>query len=131
MTAAQVLALDALGGTGFGAGAAVGALFVVDDRHVVLHLDGAGRTDALAFFAADTAGGANLARHGALVAVAARNNHLLGVGNQRNQVVGAGLDADAAADTVAGVDLRHAVPDKNRVLRTCFLAAAAQVSMPL
>ena len=33
MTAAQVLALDALGGAGFGAGAAVGALFVVDDRH--------------------------------------------------------------------------------------------------
>ena len=90
---AKVHDLDAARGAAFGAGAAVGAFFVVDDRHVVYHLDRAARADLFALFAADTADGADLARESALVAVAALDDDLFDVGNKRYQTVGTGFGA--------------------------------------
>ena len=76
---------DTAGGAVFGADAKVGAvltLFIVDYRNIVDHTDGAFRTDAFAFFAADTAVGADLAGYGTLILIAAGNNYPFYIRNQ-------------------------------------------------
>ena len=63
--------LDGVAGAGLGAHGAVLALAVVDDSHVVLHVDGVELTGTLAHAAGDTAVGADLGDSGALVLVGA------------------------------------------------------------
>ena len=83
-------------GAGLGAHGAALALGIVDDGHVVDHVDGVELTGALAQAAADAGVGADLGDGGALVLVGAVDEHLLGIGDLHDQLPGAGLAAGAA-----------------------------------
>ena len=69
--------LNGVAGAGLGAHGAALALGIVDDGHVVDHMDGVELTGALAQTAADAGVGADLGNGGALVLVGAVDEHLL------------------------------------------------------
>ena len=80
--------LNGVAGAGLGAHGAALALGVVDDGHVVYHVDSVELTGALAHTAADAGVGADLGDGGTLILVGAVDEHLLGIGDlDRKSVV--------------------------------------------
>ena len=94
--------------------AAADALVIVDLGHEVLDLDGVRRALTLALHAADAADVADLARDGALVLIAAANEHGLLVRHTLDDLLRAGIGAGHAADALVAVDLGDAVDDVHR-----------------
>ena len=80
----------------------------------VLDLDGFCRALALALHAADAADVADLARDGALVLIAAADEHSLLIRHLLDDFLRAGISAGHAADALVAVDLGNAVDDVHR-----------------
>ena len=94
--------------------AAADALVIVDRGHEVLDLDGFCRALALALHAADAADVADFARDGALVLIAAADEHSLLIRHLLDDFLRAGISAGHAADALVAVDLGNAVDDVHR-----------------
>ena len=105
----QIHEVDDAARADIGAVAAADALVIVDRGHEVLDLDGFRRALALALHAADAADVADLARDGALVLIAAADEHSLLIRHLLNDLLRAGLGAGAAADALVVVDLNNAI----------------------
>lgn len=88
---------------------AAGAQGIIDNRKVVLHLDRARGASLFAFLAADTAVCAIFAGKSALVVIRAFYNYSGCIVDQLDDVVGAGANADAAADAFGGNDFGNAL----------------------
>src|SRR5699024_9623583 len=106
---------DLLGALGH-AGAAAGALVVVDPGQVVGDMDGVGGAVALAHPAGDAGGGAGFHGHRAAVAVGAHDHRLIRAGSlDHDDVLGADRRAGAAAGALVLIHHGHAVDDVDGV----------------
>lgn len=125
-SANEVAFVDAVDGANLYARAATGAEGVIDGSKVVLNGDSALRTGLLTLHTADTTVGAVLTCESTLILVGALHNHAGGVVDKVDDTVGTLAYADAAADTLAGVNVSYAVFNGDGVLRTnsCAVAVA-------
>src|SRR5699024_9062673 len=106
---------DLLGALGH-AGAAAGALVVVDPGQVVGDMDGVGGAVALAHPAGDAGGGAGFHGHRAAVAVGAHDHRLVRAGRlDHDDMLGADRRAGAAAGALVLIHHGHAVDDVDGV----------------
>ena len=116
-SANEVTLVDAMHGTNLDARAATGAQVVVDGCEVILYSDSTVGAGLLTLHTADTAVGAVLTGERALILVGAFHNNAGGVVDKVNDAVGALAHADAAADTLLGVNVCDTVLDRDSVLR--------------
>ena len=123
-SANEVTFVDAMHGTNLNARATAGAEVVVDACEVILNGNCALRTGLLALHTTDTAVGAVLTGECALILVRALNDNTGGVVDEVDDAVGALTHADAAADTLLGVNSGNAVLNLDSVLRTYRNAVA-------
>ena len=115
-SANEVTLVDTVYGTSLGACAAAGTEIVIDGREVVLYGDSTLRTGLLTLHTADTAVGAILTGESTLILVGALNDNARGIVDEVDDTVGTLTNADATADTLAGVDACHAILDRDSVL---------------
>ena len=123
-SADEVALVDTMLGTYLYAGATAGAEVIVDGREIILYGDSATGTGLLTLHTADTAVGAILTGENTLILVGALNNNAGGVIDEVDDTVGALAYADAAADTLSGINLCYTVIDGDSVLRTNHSAVA-------
>ena len=123
-SANEVAFVDAVDGANLYARAATGAEGVIDGSKVVLNGDSTLRTGLLTLHTTDTTVGAVLTGESALILVGALHNHAGGVVDKVDDTVGALAYADAAADTLSGINLCYTVIDGDSVLRTNHSAVA-------
>ena len=117
-SANEVTLVDAVYGTSLSACAAAGTEIVIDGREVVLYGDSTLRTGLLALHTADTAVGAILTGESTLILVGALNDNARGIVDEVDDTVGALTNADATADTLAGVNVCYTVFDGYSILGT-------------
>ena len=125
-SANEVAFVDTVDGANLYARAATGAEGVIDGSKVVLNGDSTLRTGLLTLHTTDTTVGAVLTCESTLILVGALHNHAGGVVDKVDDTVGTLAYADAAADTLAGVNVSYAVFNGDSVLRTnsCAVAVA-------
>ena len=123
-SADEVALVDTMNGTSLNAGATACAKVVVDGREIILYGDSAVRTGLLTLHTADTAVGAILTGVNTLILVGALNNNAGGVIDEVDDTVGTLAYADAAADTLSGINLCYAIVDGDSALRTNYRAVA-------
>ena len=123
-SADEVTLVDAVHGTNRYALATAGAEAVIDGSEVVNNLDSAVGTGLLTLHTADTAVGAYLSCHSALIVVGALNYHTGGILDKMDNTVGALSYTDAAADTLSGVNSCYTVLHGDSILRTSHSAVA-------
>ena len=125
-SADEVTLVDTVHGTNRHALAASGTKVVIDGSEVVDNLDSAVRTGLLTLHTADTAVGAYLSCHSALVVVGALNYHTGSILDKVDDTVGTLSYTNATADTLSGVNSCHAVFNGDSVLGTsnCTVAVA-------
>ena len=125
MSAADKAALvNTVYGTSLYTRTASGTERVVDGREIVLNGDSAVGTGLLTLHTADTAVGAILAHRCALIVVGAFNDNARGVVEKVDDAVGTLTNADAAADTLLGINACNAVLNSDSILRTYRNAVA-------
>ena len=125
MSAADEVALvDTVNGTNLCTSATAGTKIVVDSGEIVLDGDSTLGTGLLTLHTADTTIGAILTGESTLILVGALNNNAGGVIDEVDDTVGALAYADAAADTLSGINLCYTVIDGDSVLRTNHSAVA-------
>ena len=117
-SANEVTLVNAMHGANLNARATAGAEVVVDACEVILNGNCALRTGLLALHTTDTAVGAVLTGECALILVRALNDNTGGVVDEVDDAVGALTHADAAADTLLGVNVSDAVLNGDSALRT-------------
>lgn len=131
-SADEVALVDALNGADGSAGAATGALIVVDGGKVVYNGDCTVGAGLLTLLAADTTVGAILSHSGTGVVVRALDNNAGGIVDKVNNAVGAGAYTHTASNALAGVNLCHAAGDADGVFgtyrRTVAVAEAGVVT---
>ena len=106
---------DAMGGTGFGAFAAAGAFFKIDERYVILDCNCFSGADPDTFSTGDTAAFAYRYRVLAHACVAAQHNGLRLAVNAINQVARACGNARAAVGTGVHIDTGDTVNDPDSI----------------
>ena len=117
-SAHEVTLVDAMNGADGSAGAATGALIVINSSKVVYNGDCTVGAGLLTLLTADAAVGAILSYVGAGVVVRALDNNAGGIVDKVNNAVGAGACTNAAANTLTGVNLCHAAGDADGVFGT-------------
>lgn len=120
----EVIFVDAVYGADFNACSASGAKRIIDDSEIVFNLYSLCGAGLLAFHAADASVRAILARQRALVMIGAFDDDAGGVVDQLDYVVGAGANADAAADAFDGGNARDAVFNADSIVGA-FVGAVA------
>ena len=123
-SADEAALVDAVYGTNLNACAAACAKALIDGSEVILNGDRTVGTGLLALHTADTAVLAVLTSVCTLIVVRALNDNALGVVDKVDDAVGTLSDADAAADTLLGVNSGNAVLNLDSVLRTYRNAVA-------
>ena len=117
-SADEVALVDAMYGTNCRTLTASSTERVVDGSEVVNNLDSAALTGLLTLHTADTAVGAYLSCHSALVVVGALNYHTGSILDKVDDTVGTLSYTDATADTLSGVNSCYTVFNSDSVLRT-------------
>ena len=123
-SADEVTLVDAMHGTNRYALAASGAETVINGSEVVDNLDSAIGTCLLTLHTADTAVGAELSCHSALIVIGALDYHAGGILDKVDNTVGTLSYADAAADTLSGVNFCHTVLHGDSILGTSHSTVA-------
>ena len=123
-SADEVTLVDAMHGTNCRTLTASGAEGVVDGSEVIDNLDSTVRTGLLTLHTADTAVGAELSCHGALVVVGAFDYHTGGILDKVDNAVGTLSYADATADTLSGVNSCYTVLHGDSILGTSHSTVA-------
>ena len=116
--------VDTVYGTNLNACATAGAKVVVDGSEVILNGDCAVGTGLLTLHTADTTVGAVLTHVCALIVVGAFNDNSYGIVEKMDNAVGTLAYANAAADTLLGINASNVVLDGNSVLRADSRAVA-------
>ena len=123
-SADEVTLVDAMHRTNRYALATAGAEAVINGSKVVDNLDSAIGTSLLTLHTADTAVGAELSCHSALIVVGAFNYHTGGILDKVDNTVGTLSYADATADTLSGVNSCHTVLHGDSILGTSHSTVA-------
>ena len=97
---------------------------VINSRKVVENRDSAARAGFLALLTADAGIGAFLSCRRALFLILAGNEHAFNVCHKSYQLLRAGANTNSATDALTCIDMRDAILEADRILRTDLNAVA-------